>query len=70
MMSQYIEQMIKERENEDICFLWISIGKGGLHKQSFNSLKKNIFLVFQFAIYWKKNFLDQEKRLIKMRLLW
>lgn len=40
MMSQYIEQLIKEIEKEDFCFLWVSIGKGGLHKQSHVSLKK------------------------------
>lgn len=40
MMSQYIEQTIKDFDNEDICFLWISIGAGMLHKQSYYSLKK------------------------------
>ena len=69
MMSQYIEQMIKERENEDICFLWISIGKGGLHKQSFNSLKK-IFSGFPICYLLEEEFSGSRKRLIKMRLLW
>lgn len=40
MMSQYIEQLIEEVKNEDFCFLWLSPGKGSLHKQSFDSLKK------------------------------
>lgn len=40
MMSQYIEQLIEEIKNEDFCFLWLSPGKGSLHKQSFDSLKK------------------------------
>jgi len=40
MMTEYIEQIIKENENEDLCFLWISIGKGDLHKQNYNSLKR------------------------------
>lgn len=40
MMTEYIEQLIKELEDIDICFLWISIGKGNLHEQSYNSLKK------------------------------
>jgi len=40
MMAKYIEQLIKENEDSDICFLWVSIGKGNLHIQSYNSLKK------------------------------
>ena len=38
MMSQYIYELIGENEDRDICFLWFSIGKGNLHKQSFESL--------------------------------
>lgn len=41
MMGSYIEQLINEMPNEDLCFLWISIGTGELHKQSYNSLKSN-----------------------------
>lgn len=40
MISNYIEELIKEFPEEDICFLWISIGAGSLHKQSYYSLKK------------------------------
>jgi len=40
MISNYIEELIKEDPNVDICFLWISIGAGSLHKQSYYSLKK------------------------------
>jgi len=39
MMSRYIEELIKECPNDDICFLWISIGAGNLHKQSYFSLQ-------------------------------
>jgi len=41
MMGSFIEQLINEMPNEDLCFLWISIGTGELHKQSYNSLKEN-----------------------------
>ena len=41
MMGSFIEQLINEIPNEDLCFLWISIGTGELHKQSYNSLKNN-----------------------------
>ena len=40
MMSQYIEQLIDELKDEDFCFLWLSPGKGNLHKQSYKSLKR------------------------------
>ena len=40
MMTEYIEQLIKELEDSDFCFLWISIGKGELHVQSYKSLKR------------------------------
>ena len=40
MMTEYIEQLIKELEDTDLCFLWVSIGKGDLHTQSYNSLKR------------------------------
>lgn len=38
-MSKYIESLIEEFEDEDLCFLWVSIGKGNLHIQSQESLK-------------------------------
>lgn len=41
MMSRYIYRLIEEFEGKkDLCFLWISIGKGNLHEQSYNSLKR------------------------------
>ncbi|MDO8676678.1 MAG: DEAD/DEAH box helicase family protein [Candidatus Azambacteria bacterium] len=39
MMSQYIKQIIEELKDTDLCFLWLSPGKGDLHKQSHKSLK-------------------------------
>lgn len=40
MMSAFIEELIASCEELDICFLWISIGSGKLHEQSYRSLKK------------------------------
>ncbi|MFA5248035.1 MAG: DEAD/DEAH box helicase family protein [Patescibacteria group bacterium] len=40
MISQYIEQLITELKDENICFLWLSPGKGSLHKQSYEAIKK------------------------------
>jgi len=39
MAAKFIESLILRREDE-ICFLWVSIGKGELHLQSRNSLRR------------------------------
>ena len=36
-----MQKMVEEFE-KDICFLWISIGKGELHKQSLKSVKREV----------------------------
>lgn len=41
MATKYINSIVKEL-NYDICFLWVSIGKGDLHKQSMKSVKREI----------------------------
>lgn len=40
-MSRYILDLVNESE-KDLCFLWISIGKGELHKQSLKSVKREV----------------------------
>ena len=45
MMSQFIKQAIEEFKDDRLCFLWISIGKGSLHIQSYESLSKE----FEYA---------------------
>ena len=40
MMAKYIEGIIKELPKDDLCFIWMSIGKGELHLQSKHSLEK------------------------------
>lgn len=53
MMSQYILEIIEELRGIDVCFLWLSPGKGKLHEQSFRSLKNefdgvpNVYLLEQ-----------------------
>ena len=41
MMTKYISQLVKSIET-DICFLWVSIGKGDLHLQSYKSIKEEL----------------------------
>jgi len=40
MMAKFIEEIISELPEMDFCFLWVSIGKGELHKQSKKSLER------------------------------
>jgi type III restriction enzyme len=42
MVAKFIEEIIKELPETDLCFLWVSIGKGDLHKQS----KKSLEIIF------------------------
>ena len=41
MATKFMEELIKET-NEDICYIWISLGKGELHKQSMKAVKREI----------------------------
>lgn len=41
MMSRYMLEL-SQSTDKDICFLWVSIGKGDLHKQSMKSVKREI----------------------------
>ncbi len=41
MATKFMEEIVKEI-NDDLCFLWVSIGKGELHKQSMKAVKREI----------------------------
>ena len=45
MTAKFIEDIIQEVSDTDLCFVWVSIGKGDLHLQSKHSLEQ----VFQGA---------------------
>lgn len=64
MISQYIEQLIEELKNEDLCFLWLSPGKGSLHKQSFDAIKKE-FQGFPDAFLLEDEFFGSRKTINK-----
>ncbi len=40
MTAKFIEELIKELFDEDMCFVWVTVGKGDLHLQSKHSLEK------------------------------
>ena len=42
MISSVIEEEVAERENDNFCFVWASIGKGELQKQSYQSVKSYV----------------------------
>ena len=39
MTAMFIKDLIEEQPDENLCFLWVSIGKGNLHKQSKKALE-------------------------------
>jgi len=56
MVAKFIEQIIKDLPEEDMSFLWVSIGKGDLHKQSKKSLE-SIFGGFPSCVLVENEFL-------------
>ncbi|MDO8240811.1 MAG: DEAD/DEAH box helicase family protein [Candidatus Moranbacteria bacterium] len=40
MTAKFIEGLIREMPETDLCFVWVSIGKGNLHLQSKHSLER------------------------------
>jgi type III restriction enzyme len=40
MTAKFIEEIIKELPDEDLCFVWVTVGKGNLHLQSKHALEK------------------------------
>jgi type III restriction enzyme len=54
MTAIFISELIKENPSEDLCFLWVSIGKGELHLQSKKALDK------VFRGFPEVNLLDSE----------
>jgi len=40
MTAKFIEELIKDLPEQDLCFVWVTIGKGELHLQSKRALEK------------------------------
>ncbi len=68
MMSQYIQRLINEYEDKDLCFLWVSIGKGSLHIQSYDSLK-NEFQGFPDSFLLEEEFFGSRKSIGKNEVI-
>lgn len=60
MASQYIAHLIEEMKGQDLCFLWLSPGKGSLHEQSYRSLKKE-FAGFPVAYLLEEEFIGSRR---------
>ena len=68
MMTEYIEQLLKEHEDMDLCFIWISIGKGNLHVQSYNSLKRE-FQGFPYVHLLEQEFFGSRTTIDKSEIV-
>ena len=64
MTAKFIEGLIKELPNDDICFVWMSIGKGELHLQSKHSLEK-VFAGFPRVTLAEEEFSGGRERIVK-----
>ena len=64
MMSQYIAQLVDESKDQDLCFLWLSPGKGSLHEQSFRSIKKE-FQGFPATYLLEEEFMGSRRIIAK-----
>ncbi|RJQ34601.1 restriction endonuclease subunit R, partial [Candidatus Parcubacteria bacterium] len=64
MTAKFIEEITKELPDEDLCFIWISIGKGDLHIQSKNSLV-NIFDGFPRVSLLEDEFSGSRERITR-----
>jgi type III restriction enzyme len=64
MTAKFIEGLIKELPNEDLCFVWMSIGKGDLHVQSKNALEK-IFAGFPRVSLIEDEFSGGRERIVQ-----
>jgi type III restriction enzyme len=57
-----------ELENEDLCFVWVSIGKGDLHLQSYQAIKKELFH-FPFVCLLEQEYFGSKKTIEKNNLV-
>lgn len=60
MVAKFIEGIIKELPETNLCFIWVSIGKGELHKQSKRSLE-TIFDGFPSCVLVEDEFFGSRK---------
>ena len=67
MATYYINEVVKEIQ-KDICFLWVSIGKGELHKQSKNSVKKDIDPLVECSLL-ERDFFGSRKEINKNEIV-
>jgi type III restriction enzyme len=66
MVAKFIEEIITELPEKDLCFLWVSIGKGDLHKQSKKSLERifdgsPIVNLLEDEFFGSRNYVEQNE---------
>ncbi len=63
MVAKFIEGLITELPQEDLCFVWMSIGKGDLHLQSKKALQ-GIFGGFPRVVSVEEEFSGGRERIV------
>jgi len=64
IVAKFIEEITKELPESDLCFIWVSPGKGELHKQSKRSLDK-IFNGFPRVSLLESEFSGSRERIVQ-----
>lgn len=59
MATKFIERLVDEVD-DDLCFVWVSIGKGGLEKQSYKSVKREISTLLTCSLMEQEFFGSRE----------
>ncbi len=66
--AKFIENVIKELPNDDICFVWMSIGKGELHLQSKHALER-VFAGFPRVSLVEEEFSGGRERIVRNEVI-
>ena len=69
MVSRFMRDFIEDYPDQDVCFLWISIGKGDLHKQSKKSIQKILGSdyrcnVLEEAFFGSRSFIERNELVV------
>lgn len=67
MITNYISEIVRDTQL-DLCFLWVSIGSGNLHVQSYKGVKKNISPLVDCSLL-EEDFFGKRKRINKNEIV-
>lgn len=67
MLTNYISEIVRD-STLDLCFLWVSIGTGNLHVQSYKSVKNNISSLLDCSLL-ENEFFGKRKKINKNEIV-